>query len=1064
MELQLLQASPVVGMAWGPGKILAVAYANGAMQIWDVGSRDLLMTWWPKGKHARPYFSLKSLTWNRAGTKLAVLSWSRSFIIDVQDGSVSELHVDVDVIEDAGTGPETVWMGGKAGLGYLTLVESSGGTWKSRTVSSVNPESSSTIVAVSPDTKLAVVGSSGGLARMMWLAPAKGPPVRFDVDDGLVFADIKSLSIAPGGRYIAGLIRDKSFEEESRIALFGCDDAGCSKREAIVPTAEGLHSVAFTSDASRLLASGSRLLAWDVTTRDLAWSVRPDTWVPGSSQFTTLAVARDEQLGAVSTNTGVLAIFDSRGRLLYTLDETVSYYGGLPRFEYAKGNVPRSLMLEHPARRIRWPLDVNGEPSADSISVPDEFDHVLLDSAGRRVSYDIVQDARCPNGFGALVVHRLHPVKQSRSPAAAVCVPEGIDRVMFNPDSERAVVPVPAPSAKTEEEEDDEKSDQLLQLISFPSGSRRVLSGSRGFRLGSLSTDFISAMRFEGEDSLMRIWDGQTEKLLGEVRFPSGNLLDFNFSGAARSGNTLFIATGSDVATWSIRPWKQLKSVSLDERISALTTVSGKALVGTATGQLAIIDSKVRSTPPSGAAITWIVAAKDGSLAATLSSDHIARLWDLRSMTLRASLIVLSDGRYFTLTPGGALSGLEATDPLIGLVYDKPREVYRATHVRGAYQPRIARERLAGNSSAELTWSVPRPPRVVTQDRVLDVSGAQAQVRLTVHTATPATVQWTVEGRPGGPPVQACAGSSEIILPVQAMSRINLVRIVATDADGSMSKETTLTIRRTDEMPPRRLWLVSLGVGRYPHLQGKDLPLAPFDAKAVATAFTRQVELGLFSWGSPPDVLPQDAMPQRIESSLLKLQEMGPDDLGIVFLSGHGTSDAPGELVFLTSLVELKNGTLTPESEPHLLSWTSVARSLASVKGHLLVLLDACHAGAAGGSSNKDIATALAGAGNPNVVVLAASRSDQQSYEVSFETDGNEPQLNSLFVTALKNALTRADTDRNGDGALQLSEVVEMLAREVNSESQGRQTPVLFPPEADLTIAVPAQLAQPQAP
>ena len=99
----------------------------------------------------------------------------------------------------------------------------------------------------------------------------------------------------------------------------------------------------------------------------------------------------------------------------------------------------------------------------------------------------------------------------------------------------------------------------------------------------------------------------------------------------------------------------------------------------------------------------------------------------------------------------------------------------------------------------------------------------------------------------------------------------------------------------------------------------------------------------------------------------------------------------------------------------------------------MIVLLDACKAGAADGGANDDAVSSLL-KGNTSLTVLAAAKGRQASLELP---DGGR------FTTALIRAITanRQSTDSNGNGAIELAELYGAVKREVMIATKGEQTP-----------------------
>lgn len=194
--------------------------------------------------------------------------------------------------------------------------------------------------------------------------------------------------------------------------------------------------------------------------------------------------------------------------------------------------------------------------------------------------------------------------------------------------------------------------------------------------------------------------------------------------------------------------------------------------------------------------------------------------------------------------------------------------------------------------------------------------------------------------------------------------------------------------------------------------------------------------------------------PASVKGALARLKDMKPDDLAVVFLAGHGVARrTDGAMQFLTA----SSGFDERSQRAGAIAWSDLASSLAESSGRTLVLLDACHSGHISQDvivPNAALASSLERSGRSGAVVFAAAKGRQMSYEPDGQrgfhlaADGapSQPPIvagtHGFFSAAVIDVL-RQVTDHDGDGMLQLSELVYEVTRRVAARTAGQQTPWL---------------------
>jgi uncharacterized caspase-like protein len=230
------------------------------------------------------------------------------------------------------------------------------------------------------------------------------------------------------------------------------------------------------------------------------------------------------------------------------------------------------------------------------------------------------------------------------------------------------------------------------------------------------------------------------------------------------------------------------------------------------------------------------------------------------------------------------------------------------------------------------------------------------------------------------------------------------------------------------------VWVVAVGVSKYPNLQPEEqLQVANADATAIAAAFRAQAGAGQpFAHANVTTLVDEQVSVASVRAALDGLKQMKPDDLAVLFLAGHGVKlSAASDMRFLTSATALTERSI----EENGLGWHELSDRLAEMRGRVVLLLDACHSGHLTQDvvvPNGALANALLHAGRAGVIVFAASKGRQESLEVG---------AHGVFTQALLDSLGARETDRDHDGAIQVSEAIDAITLRVEQLTAGVQTP-----------------------
>lgn len=279
-------------------------------------------------------------------------------------------------------------------------------------------------------------------------------------------------------------------------------------------------------------------------------------------------------------------------------------------------------------------------------------------------------------------------------------------------------------------------------------------------------------------------------------------------------------------------------------------------------------------------------------------------------------------------------------------------------------------------------------------------------------------------------PLSGLTASKTLRLPGLGNARWLTVQVA--DASGFVSIPQALRLEQTAAAATLRGVLV--GVDRYsdPKLT---LRFAESDAQRLGQALDGSVG----SYYAKSDVAVLQGGKAGRDDILAALrratQAAAATDTLVFAFAGHGIQDDDGRYYLTPSDFDASRVAETG------LAWAQVAELLHATKARVVVILDACHAGLSGSEklgTNDDAAGALLGARRAPMLVLAASKGRQVSYE-------NAKWGGGLFTYALVQALqrNRKSHDLDHDGAIAVSELYRAVKGILQTNSDGQQTPWL---------------------
>ena len=281
--------------------------------------------------------------------------------------------------------------------------------------------------------------------------------------------------------------------------------------------------------------------------------------------------------------------------------------------------------------------------------------------------------------------------------------------------------------------------------------------------------------------------------------------------------------------------------------------------------------------------------------------------------------------------------------------------------------------------------------------------------------------------------VPLSGGEAKFSVDLPELHNARWLTLQARDAAGLVSVPQSVRLS-TGKATSSALHAVIVGVDSYadPTLT---LKFAEGDARRLGDAL-QSIAGGYYQRTSVDLRLGNKATRAQILDSLERAVAAASAQDTIVFsFAGHGLADNSGRY-FLTPS-DFDRQTIGESG----LAWADIASVLQKAKARVMVILDACHSGLSGAEqagTNDDAAAALLGAARAPMLVLAASKGRQLSYE-------NPSWGGGLFTYALVEALStsRKQYDADKDGAIAVSELYRAVKSIMYANAKGQQTPWL---------------------
>ncbi len=524
-------------------------------------------------------------------------------------------------------------------------------------------------------------------------------------------------------------------------------------------------------------------------------------------------------------------------------------------------------------------------------------------------------------------------------------------------------------------------------------------------------------------------------------------------------GRRLVVAGDGEVAAWDVgagaRVWTQSAGWT------ATHVAGGRWIARADRGQASVTLLDAASGTPIATLVAdaddWLIHTPQGSFTGSRGADRLAVV--VRGVVpSRLDQLALTENR-----PDRVLERLGSPD------------VARIAHYRKLHERRLRKhERRGGKVPREIDPA--GAPRV--QIDTVELEGREAIVRFTAEHpgGSLASYDIVVNGVSTSPSTDAGAKARSRAIrgtTYQGTERVvlepgdNWLELTAFDDTGVESYRDYRQIRVGAEAEPARdLYVLAFGISDYPGVD-LDLDYAHKDAQDLGKLLAKAPGFRRVFTQIHVDA---EVTRESIEASAELLARASIDDTVIVFVAGHGVHDRGAGQGYYYLTHEAQLGDLAATAAP----FDTIEALLAATPARRkLLLLDTCESGehsedavsaAEANATSRGLEARTSRAlvfkaddgakpdrtfllerdlfihvdlsARTGAVILSSSRGG----ELSYESDALE---NGMFTEAVLQALTGADTDRDGDGGVCVGELEAAVAASVAAASGGAQNPVV---------------------
>lgn len=474
-------------------------------------------------------------------------------------------------------------------------------------------------------------------------------------------------------------------------------------------------------------------------------------------------------------------------------------------------------------------------------------------------------------------------------------------------------------------------------------------------------------------------------------------------------------------------------------------------------------------------AIPWglNITAKDQLLIAA-HTDGTIRWYRLADGKEFLALFVNAvDKRWIAWTPSGYFAASPGGEDLIGWHvnrgFDQAPDFFPASQFHDQfYRPDIVQEvfntydedQAIKNANAkakrpprkeEITDAL--PPVIEIVNPAEGTSVTETVVTLAYRVRTPDNqpadeIEVLIDGRPQGQRGAAVVNEDDSLsLDVTIPARDVEVSLIAKKGE-AVSVPARVKLKwagpPSEDQIKRKLYAVFVGVSDYDK-PGLKLNFADDDARDFSASEAAQMG-NLYETVEVKLLTDKEASAENIRSALGWLEDkVGPEDVGLLFMAGHGITDAKQRFYFLPVGGDPEDLRSTAIGEGE------IREAISSLAGKALFFIDACHSA---DSLKTDVAQA-----DVTAVVNRMARSD--SGVIMFASSGgNELSLeradwnNGAFTETLLAGLAGA-ADYEKDGSISTAELNLWLTTQVKKLTGNRQNAVMLKPDTvpDFSVA-----------